>query len=57
MIPNIHHPSCPAGHTAGAPCICVRRRPRRDRIGEAIAFAAMLAAVVSIPLYLLWRIR
>lgn len=55
MIRHIHHPSCPAGHTLHAPCICPRRTPRRDVVGEAVAFAAMLAAMVSLPLYLLWR--
>lgn len=54
MIRQIHHPSCPAGHDAGAACIC-RKPHQRDRIGEAVAFAAMLAAIVSLPVYLLWR--
>jgi hypothetical protein len=59
MIRNLHHPSCPAGHTAGAPCICPpakrsRRRPL-TAIAEALCFAAMLGFVAGLPIYLLWR--
>lgn len=58
MIRHIHHPSCPAGHEAGAPCICPdrgRRRRRRTIAAEFLAFSALLACVVSLPLYVLWR--
>lgn len=54
MIRHIHHPSCPAGHTAGAACICPKPR-RRNVAAEALAFVALLAAICALPLYLLWR--
>lgn len=55
MNRHIHHPSCPARYTAGASCVCPPPRPaRRDQLVEALAFAAMLGAVVALPLYLIW---
>jgi hypothetical protein len=51
MIRQIHHPSCPAGHTAGARCIC----PRRNAIAEGAAFVALVFAVSALPIYVLWR--
>lgn len=60
MIRHIHHPSCPAAHTAGAPCVCpsgtafpIRRR--RTQLADALAFAAMLGVIVGIAVYLLWK--
>lgn len=54
MIRNIHHPSCPAGHTAGAVCIC--RKPRRlTQLAELVSFAIMLGLMAGVPIYLLWR--
>lgn len=59
MIRHIHHPSCPAGHDLDGACICPpAKRTRRRPLGvaaEAIAFAAMVAAVAAFPLYVLWR--
>lgn len=54
MIRHIHHPSCPAGHTAGAACICVKPR-RRALVAEVVSFAAMLGLMAGVPIYLLWR--
>lgn len=58
MIRHIHHPSCPAGHTAGASCICpkgTRRSRGLATAGEVFAFAAMLGCIAALPIYLLWR--
>jgi hypothetical protein len=56
MIRHIHHPSCPAGHTAGAGCLCpTPAARRRTQLAELVSLAAMLGLMAGIPIYLLWR--